>query len=99
MQGVDLTTVLINGGAAGVLLLLFMLDWIVRRPGVARIEKEVEEWKQLYKDECEAHEVTRRAHVEKIEPGLAAATEAARTAAHMLGSIKAIHQGDHEERP
>lgn len=92
----DLTTVLVNGGAAGVVILLYSLGWIAPKPAVDRLEKEADRWRELYEKECEAHDITRRAHTEEIRPALTAGTEAARTAAHLLGSIKQMQT---EERP
>lgn len=60
---------------------------------IARLEKEAERWRRLHERECAAHETTRRAHNEEIRPGLAASTEAARTAVHLLAAAKQLTSG------
>ncbi|MFC7591016.1 hypothetical protein ACFQYP_64765 [Nonomuraea antimicrobica] len=55
---------------------------------MAEAAADAEEWRQLYVAECEAHELTRRAHAEEIRAALLASTEGAQVAAALLEEIR-----------
>lgn len=46
------------------------------------------EWRQLYVRECDAHELTRKAHAEEVRAALLASTEGAQVAAVLLAEIR-----------
>jgi hypothetical protein len=55
---------------------------------VAEASQDATDWRQLYVRECEAHELTRRAHAEEIRAALLASTEGAQIAAALLAEIR-----------
>lgn len=55
---------------------------------VAEANQDAEEWRRLYVSECEAHELTRRAHAEEMRAALLASTEGAQVAAVLLREIR-----------
>ena len=79
---------LLNAGAAGVLLVLFLKGWIAPKPSTDRMARESERWRQLYEKERAAHETTRKAHAEEITAALHAAAEGSRIAAALLSELK-----------
>ncbi|MFF4617347.1 hypothetical protein [Nonomuraea jabiensis] len=56
---------------------------------VAEADQDATDWRALYVSECEAHELTRRAHAEEIRAALLASTEGAQVAAALLKEIRA----------
>lgn len=60
---------------------------------VAEAQKDADEWQALYVRECEAHELTRRAHAEEIRAALLASTEGAQVAAALLAEIRSRQIG------
>lgn len=55
---------------------------------LAEANTDADEWRQLYIRECEAHELTRKAHAEEIRAALLASTEGAQVAAALLAEIR-----------
>lgn len=55
---------------------------------VREANEDADEWRQLYIRECEAHELTRKAHAEEIRAALLASTEGAQVAAALLAEIR-----------
>jgi hypothetical protein len=60
---------------------------------LAEAQKDADEWRALYVRECEAHELTRRAHAEEIRAALLASTEGAQVAAALLAEIRSRQIG------
>ncbi|MEV4287341.1 hypothetical protein AB0K40_17695 [Nonomuraea bangladeshensis] len=56
---------------------------------IAEANQDAEDWRQLYISECEAHELTRRAHAEENRAVLLASAEGAQVAAALLREIRA----------
>lgn len=56
---------------------------------VAEANDDATDWRDLYVRECEAHELTRKAHAEEIRAALLASTEGAQVAAALLGELRA----------
>ncbi|GAA0853532.1 hypothetical protein GCM10009525_83420 [Streptosporangium amethystogenes subsp. fukuiense] len=56
---------------------------------VAEANEDAGEWRTLYVGECEAHNLTRKAHSEEVRAALLASTEGAQVAAALLAEIKA----------
>lgn len=68
----------------------------VRADRDARVQEAAEdadEWRQLYIRECEAHELTRKAHAEEVRAALLASTEGAQVAAALLDEIRSRQIG------
>jgi hypothetical protein len=55
---------------------------------VAEANEDADQWRALYVGECEAHELTRRAHAEEMRAEMWASTEAAQVAAAVLREIR-----------
>ncbi|HEY9372077.1 hypothetical protein [Streptomyces sp.] len=55
---------------------------------VKEANEDAAEWRQLYVRECEAHDLTRRAHAEEIRAALLASTEGAQVAAALLAEMR-----------
>lgn len=55
---------------------------------LAEANADAAEWRKLYVSECEAHDLTRRAHAEEIRAALLASTEGAQIAAALLKEIR-----------
>jgi hypothetical protein len=55
---------------------------------VAEANEDAEQWRALYVAECEAHDLTRRAHAEEIRAALLASTEGAQIAAALLKELR-----------
>ncbi|NUW45533.1 hypothetical protein [Nonomuraea rhodomycinica] len=55
---------------------------------VAEANEDAEQWRALYVGECEAHDLTRRAHAEEIRAALLASTEGAQIAAALLKELR-----------
>ncbi|MEV4173972.1 hypothetical protein [Nonomuraea sp. NPDC049709] len=55
---------------------------------VAEANEDAEQWRALYVSECQAHELTRRAHAEETRAALLASTEGAQVAAVLLKEIR-----------
>lgn len=87
MQGVDLATVLINAGPAGIVVLLYSLGWIVPKPTVDRMGVDKDQWQKLYETERAAHETTRKALVDQAAAATAAIA-AAQTTEKLLSELK-----------
>ena len=94
----DVVTSLVQYGPAGLVVLLFVIGWIIPKPGAERLDQEVKRWRELYESERAAHAETRKAHAEEIRPMLRAAVEAARTTEHLLDGIDAVKQSNLRER-
>lgn len=88
MQDPNVLGLLLNAGAAGVLLFLFLKGWIVPKPSADRQVKESERWRQLYLTERAAHETTRKAHAEETRAVLVAGAEGSQMAAALLSELK-----------
>lgn len=56
---------------------------------VAEAAEDAEQWRALFVSECEAHELTRRAHAEEIRAALLASMEGAQVAAALLKEVRA----------
>lgn len=64
----------------------------VRADRDARVKEandDADDWRSLYVSECEAHELTRRAHAEETRAALLASMEGAQVAASMLKEVRA----------
>jgi len=79
---------LLNAGLSGIITALFLTGWIVPKPSVDRLAKEVDRWRRLYESERQAHELTRKAHAEETCAALQAAAEGAQVAAAILTEIR-----------
>ncbi|TDD54599.1 hypothetical protein E1286_05260 [Nonomuraea terrae] len=55
---------------------------------LAEANQDAADWRDLYVRECEAHDLTRRAHAEEIRAALLASTEGAQVAAVLLAEIR-----------
>jgi len=56
---------------------------------VAEAEKDCEQWRALFEQERQSHNLTRRAHAEEVRAALLASTEGAQVAAALLDEIRA----------
>lgn len=87
MQGLDLATILINAGPAGIVVLLYSLGWIVPKPTVDRMTADKDQWQKLYETERAAHETTRKALVDQASAATAAIA-AAQTTEKLLTEMR-----------
>lgn len=55
---------------------------------VKEANEDAAEWRKLYVSECEAHDLTRRAHAEESRAALLANTEGAQVAAALLAEMR-----------
>lgn len=60
---------------------------------VREAAEDTAEWRTLYIRECEAHDLTRRAHAEEIRAALLASTEGAQVAAVLLAEMRSRQIG------
>ncbi|MGI5274903.1 hypothetical protein ACQEUU_37620 [Nonomuraea sp. CA-218870] len=60
---------------------------------LAEANADAAEWRDLYRRECEAHELTRKAHAEEVRAALLASTEGAQVAAALLAEIRSRQIG------
>lgn len=88
MQDPNVFGLLLNAGAAGILLFLFLKGWIVPKPSMDRAEREITYLKKALADERATSKAERETHRLESAPANAAALEAARTTAHLLAGLK-----------
>lgn len=77
---------LINLGALGVFLVLWLTGYVVSKSEHTKAEERSEEWKQLYLQETTAHRDTRAA-LDRERERSEAGVEAGRTAAALLNVL------------
>ncbi|MGI5162605.1 hypothetical protein [Microbispora sp. CA-102843] len=92
MDGATLVDVLVQGGAVGVALLLFVLGWIAPKPSMDRADREITYLRQALADERAAREADREVYRLETAGANAAAVEAARTTAHLLQDLRERNQ-------
>lgn len=92
----DVIGLLLNAGLAGLVLVLFLKGWLVPKPSMDRAEREIQRLYKALAAEQAAHETTRKAWHLETTTSNAAAIEAARTAAHLLGDLKDRAETSHE---
>lgn len=56
---------------------------------IAEANEDAADWRDLYVRECQAHELTRKAHAEEIRAALLASMEGAQVTATMLKEVRA----------
>jgi hypothetical protein len=88
VQDPNIIGALLNAGVAGLLLFLFVKGWIVPKPTVDRMTRDMERWRKLYDTERAAHELTRKAHAEEVKATLQASVEGSQTTAALLSEMK-----------
>lgn len=85
-QASDPLAYLINFGAVGAFLVLWLTGLVVSKRENDRERERAEQWKQYFDQESESHDVTRQALARERERQ-DASTEAGRTAAVLLSAL------------
>ncbi|MEU8274902.1 hypothetical protein ACFYOK_29360 [Microbispora bryophytorum] len=84
--------VLLQAGAVGVAVLLFVLGWIAPKPSMDRADREIAYLRQALADERAAREAERETYRLESAGANAAALEAAKTTVHLLQDLRERNQ-------